>query len=136
MMEAVVAALGETYWAGNTSSEDLTASIENSTVFGLYRLDEEGDVVEQIGFARVVTDRVRFAWLSDIYVLEAFQGQGLGSWLLTCIVSKSHLAKVKKWLLATDDAFEYYEKEKFRRLTQEDGFMGRRLSDIQGDDDA
>lgn len=136
MMEAVIAALGETYWAGRTAPEDLTVSIENSTVFGLYRLDEEGDVVEQIGFARAVTDKVRFGWLSDVYVLEAFQGQGLGAWLLTCVVAKSHLAKVKKWLLATDDAFEYYEKEDFRRLTAEDGYMSRGLFDIKGEDNA
>ncbi|PGH23091.1 hypothetical protein AJ80_02865 [Polytolypa hystricis UAMH7299] len=39
----------------------------------------------QIGFARLVTDTVTFAYLTDVYVLPEYQGTGLGSWLLQCV---------------------------------------------------
>jgi GNAT superfamily N-acetyltransferase len=38
-----------------------------------------------IGFARLITDRVTFAWLTDVYVLPEWQAQGLGRWLITCV---------------------------------------------------
>lgn len=37
-----------------------------------------------IGFARAITDRVTFAYLTDVYVLPDWQGRGLGSWLVGC----------------------------------------------------
>lgn len=38
-----------------------------------------------IGFARLITDRVTFAWLTDVYTLPEWQGQGLGKWLISCV---------------------------------------------------
>jgi hypothetical protein len=39
----------------------------------------------QIGFARLVTDEVSFAYLTDVYVLKEYQGNGLGSWMMDCV---------------------------------------------------
>lgn len=38
-----------------------------------------------IGFARVITDYVTFAYLTDVYVLPEWQGSGLGKWLIECV---------------------------------------------------
>jgi GNAT superfamily N-acetyltransferase len=38
-----------------------------------------------IGFARVITDYVTFAYLTDVYVLKGFQGKGLGRWMMRCV---------------------------------------------------
>ena len=38
-----------------------------------------------IGFARLITDRVTFAWLTDVYTLPEWRGQGLGKWLISCV---------------------------------------------------
>ncbi|OCT54240.1 putative GNAT family N-acetyltransferase [Cladophialophora carrionii] len=38
-----------------------------------------------IGFARLITDRVTFAYLTDVYTLPEWQGQGLGKWLISCV---------------------------------------------------
>ena len=51
-------------------------SIANSLCFGVYE-DER-----QVGFARMVTDYANFAWLCDVFVDEAYRGQGLGKWLM------------------------------------------------------
>jgi len=38
-----------------------------------------------IGFARAITDRVTFLYLTDVYVLPEWQGRGLGNWLVGCV---------------------------------------------------
>lgn len=38
-----------------------------------------------VGFARLVTDYVTFAYLTDLYVLPEHGGRGLGSWLTRCV---------------------------------------------------
>ncbi|KAL6248074.1 hypothetical protein RBB50_005422 [Rhinocladiella similis] len=38
-----------------------------------------------IGFARGITDRVTFFYLTDVYVLSEWRGQGLGKWLVQCV---------------------------------------------------
>jgi len=42
-------------------------------------------VLSLIGFARAVTDRVTLFYLTDVYVLPEWQGQGLGNWLISCV---------------------------------------------------
>jgi hypothetical protein len=49
------------YWGKGRSLEDVTETIENSDCFGIY------DNNEQIGFARVVSDQVIFAYLFDVF---------------------------------------------------------------------
>ena len=39
----------------------------------------------QVGLARLITDHVTFAWLTDVYVLPEEQGKGLGTWLVECV---------------------------------------------------
>jgi|SRR5277367_6112516 len=39
----------------------------------------------QIGLARLITDEVTFAYMTDVYILPEYQGRGLGTWLLECV---------------------------------------------------
>jgi len=41
--------------------------------------------LEQIGLARLVTDHVTFAYLSDVYVLPEKRGRGLFPWMIACV---------------------------------------------------
>ena len=64
------------WWPDEVPRAAVEKAIDNSPlVFGLY--DSTGS---QAGFARVVTDRCRFAWLADVFVLEPHRGGGLGVW--------------------------------------------------------
>jgi len=49
----------ESYWAQGREYQVMATAIEHSLVFGLYAADGT-----QAGFARMVTDRATFAWLS------------------------------------------------------------------------
>src|SRR5205085_4978144 len=60
------------YWAAGIRREVVARSIENSLCFGVYR------GAEQVGFARIITDFATYAYLGDVFILEAHRGRGLG----------------------------------------------------------
>jgi GNAT superfamily N-acetyltransferase len=96
--------LQTSYWSPGIAREVVERAIEHSPVFGLYAPDGA-----QAGFARAVTDHARFAWLADVFVLEAHRGRGLGVWLVETIVAHPELARMRI-VLATADAHGLYER--------------------------
>jgi GNAT superfamily N-acetyltransferase len=111
--------LDGSYWAAGRSIETIRKSIENSLPFGVYKGDQ------QVGFARVITDYATFAWIADVFILEAFQGQGLGNWLMEVIISHPELQGFRRWVLATKDAHELYRKFGFSELKLPERWMER-----------
>lgn len=97
----------EAYWAKGIAKETVVRSLDHSLCFGLF----EGD--RQIGFGRTVTDWATFAYLADVFVLPSHRGQGLGKWLVECILSHPHLQGLRRWMLATGDAHELYSRYGF-----------------------
>ncbi len=100
----VVPALQQSYWAEDRQQQDIEESIRNSLCFGLYK---EG---RQIGFARVVTDKVTFAWICDVIVHTDQRGTGLGKWLMECLEEHPDVKDVSQQLLRTRDAHGLYEQ--------------------------
>ncbi|GAB1315868.1 hypothetical protein MFIFM68171_06078 [Madurella fahalii] len=87
------------YWAKPLAPEALKRCIEQSLCFGLY-VQEEGEQThvddaasltnptptqKMVGLARLVTDYVTFGYLTDVYILDAHQGKGLGRWMMGCL---------------------------------------------------
>jgi GNAT superfamily N-acetyltransferase len=102
--EAIWRFLRTAYWSPNVERDVVERAIENSLSFGLF--DPNGS---QAGFARVVTDRARFAWLADVFVLEEHRGKGLGIWLVETVLGRPELTGLRV-LLATEDAHELYSR--------------------------
>ncbi len=90
------------YWAGGRTIEVVQASLETSLCFGVYRENE------QVGFARIVTDRATFAWLCDVFILPEERGKGLGKWLVQCVTAHPELKSIRRIVLATQDAHGLY----------------------------
>ncbi|MBT3536126.1 MAG: GNAT family N-acetyltransferase [Rhodospirillaceae bacterium] len=110
--------LAQTYWGKDTPKEKIRRSIDNALVFGLYQDDGR-----QVGFCRVVSDKARFAWLSDVFVLDEMRGRNLGKWLVECAVSHRDLADVNRFFLATADAHGLYRQFGFEALADVEKFM-------------
>src|SRR4026208_1980405 len=95
---AIHAYLSRSYSAEGRPIEIVKKSIESSLCFNLWGNDR------QIGFARVVTDRATYAYLCDVYVLEDYQGKGLGTWLMETVCAHPDLQMLRRFSLATRDA--------------------------------
>ncbi len=109
------------YWAQGRPLATTQKTIENSLCFGVYAGEH------QAGFARVVTDHATFAWLCDVFILESHRGQGLGKWLVECIVAHPELQGLKLFILATSDAHELYRRYGgFQELPAPEKWMIRR----------
>jgi GNAT superfamily N-acetyltransferase len=116
-MDKILGFLSRSYWANDRPAEAITRSIENSLCFGLYRGNE------QVGFARAVTDYTTYAWLCDVFIQENYRGQGLGKWLISCVMGHPELANLRRWALATSNAHELYRKFGFSEVKNPDKLM-------------
>jgi len=108
----------ESYWAKGIPVEKVYTAIDNSMCFGVYK-DEQ-----QVGFARVVTDKAIFAYLCDVFILNEFRGMGLSKWLVQTILAHNELQRLRRWLLATDDAHGLYSQFGFTPVTNPEKWMG------------
>ncbi|MGB8338800.1 MAG: GNAT family N-acetyltransferase [Burkholderiales bacterium] len=115
--DAIHAFLSRSYWAEGVPKPVVERAIEHLLCFGLYL----GQA--QIGFARVITDRTAFAYLCDVYVIEAHRGKGLGKWLMECIVSHPDLQGLRRFCLFTKDAHNLYERFGFTPMKNTDRYM-------------
>ena len=62
----------------------------------------------QIGFARIITDFVTYAYLCDVYIVEERRGRGLGTWLIRSVLEHPDLKNLKRVSLITHDAQDFY----------------------------
>ncbi|MGH8792028.1 MAG: GNAT family N-acetyltransferase [Stackebrandtia sp.] len=115
----------DAYWAAGRSRERMERAAADSHCYGVYA--PEGG---QVGFARLVTDRTTFAWLSDVYVDRSVRGMGLSKALMARIMDDVKEWKLRRVVLATDDAAELYRKFGFVELGDEPfTFMSARWPD-------
>ncbi|KUG06228.1 GNAT family N-acetyltransferase [Solirubrum puertoriconensis] len=106
------------YWAPGISRELVERSISNSLCFGVYTAQGQ-----QVGFARIISDRATFAYLCDVFVLEEYRGQGLSKLLMTHISAHPELQGLRRWMLGTRDAHSLYEQFGFTPLASPQRFM-------------
>ena len=110
----------KSYWASGRSIEDVTLSIANSWCIGVYNKDKQ-----LLGFARVATDYVVFAWIMDVFVVDSCKGKGIGKMLINYIVTHDTMQKVNGIGLRTNDAHGLYEKFGFKKIEEPDTWMFR-----------
>ncbi|KAK9365535.1 hypothetical protein V1509DRAFT_612478 [Lipomyces kononenkoae] len=114
------------YWTGPVPDHVLQNIVNNSFCFGLYEVVHSTinshvdtsqvvrpEYLNQIGFARLITDNVTFAYLTDVYVLPTYQGLGLGGWLIDCIHELLSALPYLRWFMlrtSKEKSKESYEK--------------------------
>ena len=109
--------LKDIYWVAGRTIDEVQTTIEASFCFGIY-LDEK-----QIGFARVITDYIVFAYMMDVFIDEKHRGNGYSSILIDSMMKEPQLQQVKIWRLATSDAHFLYEKFGFKPLAHPEKMM-------------
>jgi N-acetylglutamate synthase-like GNAT family acetyltransferase len=109
--------LSRSYWAEGIPLNVIRRSIEHSLCFGIYE-DQQ-----QVGFARVISAFATFAYLADVFVLEAHRGRGLSKLLMQEIMSHPDLQGLRRFSLATKDAHGLYRQFGFTELARPDRQM-------------
>lgn len=117
---------GESYWAKGIPVETVKRSIDNSLCFGVYHNNG------QVGFARLVTDKATFAYLADVFIVEAHRGRGLSKWLVEVIHAHPDVQGLRRWMLGTRDAHGLYAQFGWTSLPEEllGRFMQRHDPDV------
>ena len=114
--------LKDIYWTAGRTREEVQITIDASFCFGIY-LDNE-----QIGFCRVITDYVVFAYVMDVFIDSNHRGKGYSSILIETMLTEQKLQQVKIWRLATSDAHFLYEKFGFKLLAHPEKMMEQIIS--------
>ena len=114
----------ESYWAKGIPLSTVKRAIENSMCFGIYKENE------QVGFARVTTDKATFAYLADVFILPAHRGKGLSKMLMEYIITYPELQGLRRWLLGTADAHGLYVKYGFTPLAKPERMMEKHNADV------
>ena len=114
--------LKEVSWIAPKTLAEVQTAVDSSFCFGIY-LDEK-----QIGFCRVITDYVVFAYVMDVLITEEQRGNGYSSILINAMPSEPKLKQVRLWRLATSDAHFLYKKFGFAALAHPDKMMEKVVS--------
>jgi len=117
-IDVVFKFLTNCYWSKGVPLTTLKKAIENSLCFGVYTAEHQ-----QIGFARMITDKATFAYLADVFILPEHRGQGLSKKLITFIKEHDELQGLRRVVLATADAHQLYQQFDFTPLHNPEYFM-------------
>jgi len=119
----------EMYWASPLPEDQLALTLSQSVTMGLYEVQPAAappataeepssprtpsptleaspqETLVQIGLARLITDHVTCAYLTDVYVSPTHRGLGLAKWLIACVreLLQAHPA-LRRALLFTGSA--------------------------------
>jgi N-acetylglutamate synthase-like GNAT family acetyltransferase len=116
--------LKDAFWSIGIKKDEVIKGAQNSaSLVGAFTKDNK-----QIGFARVISDKTRFAYILDVIVDETYRKQGIGQAMISFILNHPDLKDVYQWLLITKDAHGVYQKVGFKSITRPDDWMEIRLN--------
>jgi GNAT superfamily N-acetyltransferase len=116
--EKVTRMLSKAFWCEDIKIGEVKQGASNSAlVIGVFYNDE------QIGYARVISDKTRFAYILDVYVDERYRKNGIGQLMINNILKHEDLKDVYQWVLLTKDAHGVYSKSGFKPIRKPDDWM-------------
>jgi ribosomal protein S18 acetylase RimI-like enzyme len=116
---AIHAYLTRSYWSPGIPLSTVERAARHSLCFGVY----ERVSGAQVGYTRVVTDHATFAYLCDVYVLEAHRGHGLAKRMMREVMAHPALTGARRIMLATRDAHGLYRQSGFVEAGREGNLM-------------
>lgn len=104
-------------WSKGISRDKVERSIHSSFCFGVY------DGGTQVGFSRVITDFVTFAYIGDFFITESNRGHGLGKWLISTILACPELAGLQRKCIVTAEAHGLYRQMGFMSVQRPAAYL-------------
>lgn len=108
--DKVTEMLSKSFWTPGIGIQEVKqGAINSALVIGAFTDDDK-----QVGYARVISDKTRFAYILDVIVDENYRRKGIGQKMMKAILNHGDLKDVYQWLLITRDAHEVYKKVGFK----------------------
>ena len=104
-VDDVARLLKMTYWADQRPLEVIEKSMQGSSCYGVYLVDEE----KLVGFGRVISDYATTYYLCDVIIDTEYRHRGLGTALVSYIESRPEYDGLRG-ILVTRDAHALYER--------------------------
>ncbi|GIU43495.1 N-acetyltransferase [Shewanella sairae] len=117
--------ISQSYWARGIPRDTLEKAINHSLCFAVLNSEHQ-----QVGFARLITDKSTFAYLADVFILEPYRGLGLSKLLMSTISEHSELQGLRRIMLATRDAHDLYTQFGFKPIENPHSLMQNWQPDI------
>ena len=107
------------YWCEGIEIDEVKkAALNSALVVGAFL-----PTGTQIGFARVISDKTRFAYVLDVIVDAAYQRKGIGQALMRYILAHPELIDIYQWFLISSTAQDVYRKVGFKELSNPEKWM-------------
>jgi 5'-phosphate synthase pdxT subunit len=107
-LDVVHGVVTTSYWARGIPRDVVERSVRHSLCFGVYHRGR------QVGMARVISDLATYAYVADVFIVDAHRGRGLGKRLMARIKDHPQLQGLRRWSLGTRDAHGLYRQFGFR----------------------
>ena len=115
----VTAMLKDAYWSKGIGIDEVKQGAENSAlVVGVFAAEGL-----QISYARVISDKTRFAYILDVYVDEHFRKKGIGGGDDSIHLESSQIKRCLSMVSGYADAHGLYRKFGFVPLTNTERWM-------------
>lgn len=101
---AAHAYLTTSYWSPGIPLETVQRAVAGSLCVAVRHAGA------QVAMARAITDRATFAYLADVYVLDAHRGKGLSKAMVAWFHAHPELQGLRRWMLMTRDAHGLYSQ--------------------------
>lgn len=112
--------LSKASWCQDITVNEIRKAVKHSALtVGAYLPDGR-----QIGFLRVASDKVRFAYFMDVVVDESFRKRGIARSMVKYAMNHPEMKDVYQWVLKTDDAHGVYAACGFEPLKRTEQWMG------------
>ena len=112
-LEDIQRLLKMTYWADKRSTETVEKSVRNASCYGIFL----EDVNKLVGFARVISDYATTFYLADVIIDPEYQRRGLGTALVSYVLSRP-VYQGLRGILLTKNAHGLYRKFGFELNTE------------------
>lgn len=98
------------WWSQNRTMEDIERMLKTSLSFGL----TEKHTQNLIGYARVLTDFIKYAFIFDVMINSHYRNKGLSKIIMNSIFAHPDLKKITYFdLTCAPEMIPFYEKFRF-----------------------
>lgn len=98
------------WWSKDRTKEEIATMLKHCIPFAVIDISSQ----KLVGFARVLTDEIRYAYIYDVMTEEELRGRGIGKMIMQTVLNHPTLLRVKYFeLTCAPELVEFYKASGF-----------------------